>query len=87
MNGLFQVILVCGEKNRSKSSTRRRTGFCLLSQSCKTIKGAKAESKGNRNNRVGREKENQHLRVILYEREIWVPAMGERHESFFQHFA
>lgn len=87
MNGSFQVILVCGEKNRNKSSTHRTTGFCLLSQSCKTIKAAKAEIKGNRNNGVGREKENQHLRVLLYETEIWFLVMGERHESLFQNFA
>lgn len=87
MNGSFQVILVCGEKNRNKSSTHRTTGFCLLSQSCKTIKGAKAEIKGNRNHGVGREKENQHLRVLLCEMEIWVPAVEGRHESFFQNCA
>lgn len=74
-------------KERNKSSTHITTGLCLPSQSCKTIKGAKAEIKGNRNNGVGSEKENQHLRVLLYETEIWVPAVGERHESFFQNFA
>lgn len=77
MNGSFQVISVCGEKYRNKSSTHRTTDFCLLSQSCKTIKGAKGEIKGKRNNGVGREKENQHLRVLLYETEIWVLAMGK----------
>jgi len=87
VNGSFQVILVCGQKNRNKSSTHRTAGFCLLSQSCKTIKGAKAEIKGNRNTGAGREKENQHLRVLLYETKIWVPAIRERHESFFQNFA
>lgn len=81
------MILVCGEENRNKSSTHRTTGFCLLSQSCKTIEGAKAEIKGNKNNGVGREKENQHLRVLLCETEIWVQAMGERHDSFLHGFA
>lgn len=73
-------------KNRNESSTHRTTGFCLLSQSCKTIKGAKAEIKGHRNNGVGMEKKNQRLRVFLYEAEIWVPEVGERHKSFFQNF-
>lgn len=73
-------------RSRNKSSARRTTGFCLLSQSCKTKKRAKAEIKGHRNNGVGMEKENQHLRVLLYKAEIWVPEMGERHKSSFQNF-
>lgn len=32
------------------------------------------------------EKKNQRLRVLLYEAEIWVPDVGERHKSFFQNF-
>lgn len=50
------------------------------------MKGTKAEIKGHRNNRVGMEKENQHFKVLLYEAEIWVPEIGERHKSFSQNF-
>lgn len=64
---MFHEILNCGEKNRNKSSTQRTAGFRLLSQSCKTIKEAKAEIKGNRNNRVGKEMEDQCLRILMYE--------------------
>lgn len=73
-------------KNRNESSAHRATGFCLLSQSCKTIKEAKAEIKGHRNSGAGMEKENQHMRLLLYEAEIWIPEMGKRRKSFFQKF-